>query len=261
MTHTHTDNRRRLWTAFGVVGLTAGFLAAGAAPVGAQEMPTGPQAREVEALACAPRAMKTAPVPLATVTGGVEPKKALFGTGERIIVGDIGSDGLVVGNLYYVRRVLAPTEYDMGRQVWVNLHTLGWVRVDRIDGPHAMATIVYSCAATEAGDILAPFEVPTVPKPMADSGEPDFDNAATVLFGPERTTIAGQASLIVIDRGSDKGLQPGQMLTIFRREQPGGPALVVGEAMVELVLPDTATVRVTKASQPVYRGDLVAPRK
>ena len=261
MTHTHTD-RRRSWAAFGVVGLTAGLLAAGAAaPAAAQEMPTGPAAREVEALACAPRAVTTPPAPLATIEGGVELKKQTFGAGDGIVLGSFGSEGLTVGSLYYLRRQMAPTVHGDGTDRWINLHTLGWARVERIEGGQAVATIVYSCDAVESGDYLAPFEVPTVPTPIPDSGEPDFDNAATVLFGPGRTSVGGAMGLLVIDRGADKGLRPGQMLTIFRRQGTGGLTQIIGEAMVEIALPDAATVRVTKASQPVYRGDQVAPRK
>jgi len=245
-----------------VVGLTAGLLAAGAAaPAAAQEMPTGPAAREVEALACAPRAVTALPAPLAMVEGGVDLKKQTFGAGDRIVLGNIGTEGLTVGRLYFLQRQLAPTVHGDDTDRWVNIHTLGWARVERVEGGQAVAAIVYSCDAAETEDFLAPFAVPTVPTPIPDSGEPDFNNAATVLFGPSRTSVTGAEGMLVIDRGADQGLRPGQMLTIFRRQGAGGLTEVIGEAMVLIAMPDTATVRVTKASQPVYRGDLIALRK
>lgn len=260
MTHTHTD-RRRAWTATGVVALAAGLLAAGGATAAAQEMPTGPAARDVEAIACAPRGVTAAPAPLATITSGAELKHELFGAGDQIVLGNIGAQGLTVGATYYIRRVAKPSVQGVQEERWLNLHTLGWAKVDQIDGTRAVATIVYSCDAAETGDFLAPFEVPTVPTRIADSGEPDFDNAATVLFGTNRRSVAGESSLVVIDRGSDHDLKPGQMLTLFRRAGPDAHAQVVGEGMVELVTPESATIRVTKSTQPVYRGDLAAPRK
>jgi hypothetical protein len=260
MTHTHTD-RRRAWTAFGVVGLTAGLLAAGAALAAAQEMPTGPAARDVEAIACAPRGVTAAPAPLATIINGIDEKKELFGAGDRVVVGNIGSEGLTVGSLYYLRRAVAPTVRGTEEERWLNLQTLGWVKVDRIEGTEAVATIVYSCDASETGDFLAPFEVPTAPKPIPDSGEADFGSAATVLFGPSRTSVTGESGLLVIDRGSDHDLKPGQMLTLFRRVGPTARVQVIGEGMVELVTPESATIQVTKSTAPVYRGDLAAPRK
>jgi hypothetical protein len=260
MTHTHTD-RRRAWTTAGAVALAAGLLAAGAATAAAQEMPKGPAARDVEAIACAPRGVTAAPAPLATVTGGVEMNHALFGAGDKIVVGDIGAEGLTVGATYYIRRVAKPSVQGTEEEHWLNLHTLGWAKVDEIDGGQAVATIVYSCDATETGDFLAPFEVPTVPTPIADSGQPDFDNAATVLFGTNRRSVAGESGLVVIDRGSDHGIKPGQTLTVFRREEPGGRVQVIGEGVVQLVTPESATIRLTKSMQPVYRGDLAAPHK
>lgn len=260
MTDTHTD-RRWAWTAFGVIGLTAGLLAAGAVPVAAQEMPTGPAAREVEAIACAPRGVTATPASLATVTGGVELKTSLFGAGNQIVLGHIGSEGLTVGSLYYLRRTAAPTVKGAQEDRWLNLATLGWVKVDRVDGAQAVATIVYSCDAAETGDFLMPFEVPAVPKPIPDSGETDFENTASMLFGPSRASTAGEGSLVVIDRGANHGLQAGRMVTIFRREGPTARVQVLGEGMVLVVLPESATIRVTKSVQPMYRGDFVAPRK
>jgi len=244
----------------GAIALATGLLAAGAATALAQEMPTGPAARDVEAIACAPRGVTVAPTPLATITGGVELKHALFGAGDKIVIGNVGTEALRVGTTYYIRRVAPPTVKGTEDEQWLNLQTLGWARVDEIDGTQAVATIVYSCDAAETGDFLAPFDVPTVPKPIPDSGQADYGNAGTVLFGPSRTTVAGESGLIVIDRGSDHDLKPGQMMTLFRREA-GGRVQVLGEGMVEVVTPESATVRLTKTIQPVYRGDLAAARR
>ena len=65
---------------------------------------------------------------------------------------------------------------------------------------------------------------------------------------------------MVLDRGSDHGIRPGQRLTIFRRTLPDGtgPVSNVGSATVYAVQPETSMVRIEKSVDAVYVGDLVA---
>jgi len=221
-------------------------------------MPTGPEAREVRELACAPVAMKSAPAPLGRVTGSEELKHTVFSEGDTIVIG--GAESLESGQTYYVRRELQP--HDRGASAsrpWTGLKTVGWVKITENEGGTAKATVVYSCDAIEVDDEVFPFSVPPVPEPQADRGTPDFVSPGQVLFGPERHTIAGGDDMVVIDRGTNDGLQLGQLVTFFRRtDGDKGPRLDLGEGMVVIALPDSSTVRVTKASQPIYEGDLVA---
>jgi hypothetical protein len=70
---------------------------------------------------------------------------------------------------------------------------------------------------------------------------------------------AGGGSLMVIDRGSDHGLRPGQRLTIFRKTLDGtGPTLAVGEAYVATIRPDTSVMRIQQAREAIHVGDLIA---
>ena len=63
---------------------------------------------------------------------------------------------------------------------------------------------------------------------------------------------------MVIDRGSDHGLRPGQPLTIFRRTVEDGPIATVGTASGLGVQPESSVVRIDTSSTRCIVGDLVA---
>jgi hypothetical protein len=63
--------------------------------------------------------------------------------------------------------------------------------------------------------------------------------------------------MMMLDRGSDHGLRPGQRLTIFR-STPDTPVFRVGEATVVTVSPETSTVRIDATRDAIYVGDKVA---
>ena len=66
-------------------------------------------------------------------------------------------------------------------------------------------------------------------------------------------------NLMVIDRGSDHGLTPGQQFTVFRRGVNGtGPILSVARGTAISLSAETAMVRLEGARDAVYAGDLIA---
>lgn len=256
MTDTRSERTRKSLAA----GLAlAAVLGLEAAAAGVQEIPTGPAARDFLALACAPSAARSAPQALGHVVGGTDLDRDLFGPGDSLIV-EVPEEALEIGRRYYVRRALPPLDHGgRGEDRWLNIHTRGWVRVDRVETGRIIAVVEHACDAVETGDYLAAFEAPVVPEPLDDVGEPDFDDPGRVLFGHERTSIYGAGSLLAIDRGSDHGARPGQRLTFYRRNgSPGEPFAVLGDGMVLFTTPESSTVRVLRAVEAIVVDDLVA---
>ena len=63
---------------------------------------------------------------------------------------------------------------------------------------------------------------------------------------------------MVLDRGSDHGLRPGQQLTIFRRTVADGPVATSARRRSTRVQPESSVVRIDRSIDAVYVGDLVA---
>ena len=258
------SNRRsviRLFVVVVVLGATSLLPLAAHA-----QLPPASVARTVERdyqseLACGARATATAPAMTLRLAEGREHGKALFGPGDPIIVRGGTSQGVRVGQEYFVRRVTDDQFTQAGSDGvrTISIHTAGWIRIVEVSAEAAIATVTRACSAMEQGDYLEPFALPTVPVAPAQPGQPDYANPGRLLLGDDRRQMGAPGDFMVFDRGSDHGLRNGQRLTIFRETAGGlGPIARVGEATAMIVSPETTMVRVDKATDAIYVGDLVA---
>jgi hypothetical protein len=255
-----SSNRRSLIRVVGAIAVTFLFPMA----AGAQILPqTGPGAmRDYAAeLACGARAGSTAPAGAVRIAPGREHGKSLFGPGDPVIVRGGTSQGIRVGQNYFVRRVTADRFTQSGSDgvPTLSIHTAGWIRIVEAREDAAIATITKACDGMEEGDYLEPFEMPALPTAVAAAGEPDYSNPGRVLLGDDRRQMGATGDFMVFDRGSDHGLRNGQRLTIFRETAAGnGPVVRVGEATAMAVSFETTVLRIDKTTDAIYVGDFVA---
>jgi len=226
-------------------------------------MPTGPAAREAEALACAPRAFRTQPEPSGIVQGATSEKKTMFATGDTLVIGDFAEGALAPGQQYYVRRSLPPYDRsDDVQKAWIDVHTAGWIRITSVEGGRALASVTYVCDAIDPTDYLVPFEVPVVPEPLTDERDPDFESPGEILFGPDRRANHGGGDYVAIDHGTDDGVRAGQHVVFFRREGSEANArTLLGTGLVVEARSVSATVLIEAADAPIFSGDAVAFRR
>jgi len=262
MTHTHTDRRSRQGSGVALPLAAAVVLLAGLAY--GQDMPTGPGARQVEELACAPRAFRALPEPAGVVETSTDAKKSMFTIGDTLVISKFAEGTLEPGQQYFVRRTLPG--YDRGKidpnNIWINVHTVAWIRITSVTGSQAKASVTYACDAIDPGDYLAAFAVPVVPQALLNERDPDFESPGQVLVGVDRRVNHGGGNYVVVDRGTDAGVQAGQHVVFFRPQGAETAARVVlGEGLVMEAQPESATVLIQTASQPIYSGDSVAFRR
>jgi hypothetical protein len=216
-------------------------------------------------VACAPAApagtaatggQAAAPV---TVVGGRDLRKSLFGTGDSVILGAGTAQGIRAGDEYFVRRLVEDrfAEPDGGRFP-STVHTAGTIQVVEVRDHAAVARVTYGCDGIVEGDYIELFQPVSLPA-SAVGATPDFSNPARLVLGAERRQIGGAGEFMLLDRGSNDGVQAGQVVTIFRQTAGGdGPVTAVGTGQVYLVGGRTATVRIESSVDAVYVGDLVA---
>ena len=238
------------------------LVAAGAALLGRpgeiQTRASGPD-YDAHRLACAPRAVRGGgPDGVAHVESSIQPKQGTFGPGDTLVIDAGANRGLAVGRQYYVRRVLRPLEPGAEKDPWLQIRTAGWIVVNEVHDTNAVASVVYACDAFTPGDYLEPFELPVVPSPLSP-GQPDYAAPGRVLFGDDRRMALGEHNYVVIDRGSNHGLRPGQQVTFFRfLGQDPAARTTTAFGTVMLVLTESATVRIDKMIQAVYADSPVA---
>lgn len=238
------------------LALSIGMLALLAGPAAAQPSMPG----DVLAIACGPRASYEVPDARLTVGGSLAGAKGVYAPWHRIVITAGSEDGLQAGQQFYVRRIVPPRQMpSKGDKVVHAVATAGWVRIDEIQPRRSIATILHECDGISPGDFLEPFSVPTVPASLPD-GKADYSQPGRVLFGAERQQLGGAGSMLLIDRGTNQGIQPGQRLTIFRGSE-AGPNVIVARATAVAVQPDFSMVKIQEMRDAVMAGDFVAPHR
>ena len=213
-----------------------------------------------DALACAPRLAHDESTPAGLVVGAPDvPLRELFGQGDGVLLSVGRAEGVSVGTQFFTRRAEAPADPALRARGVRLLRTSGWLRAVEVDEHAALAVIERTCVAVRRGDQLAPFQWPASVS-MAPKGTVSYDDSAMVLFGRDGRALSGTGQLLVIDRGADRQIVPGQRVTIFRAStrSPEDPVTRLGEAVVMLVAPTSATIQLLQMREPVMSGDRVA---
>ena len=185
--------------------------------------------------------------------------RMLYSKGDELII-DAGSlNGLEVGRNLVVRRSYRGNSPEAQFPEMAE-HTAGLVQIVAVTERTATAVVVHACNEVMKGDVLAAFtpEYVRTPEPV---GTPMFEEAARILFADERQMLGTPRRLLIIDRGSEQGVQPGQRFTLFRRKDAAARPFVTGEAIVVSVRADSATIRVTTATDAIWFGDFAAPQR
>lgn len=176
--------------------------------------------------------------------------------------------GIKAGDVYSVHHVAYPVRHPAtGKKLGFKVETTGWARVIVVNESSAALMVEQACEAISVGDYLKPFEKATVPlvlrRTASDRLTPPSGKAGGYIVDlADNADIAGTNAMVTIDLGSQAGLAPGNLLTIYRVMYPAAqtPRNVVGELAVVSVRDTTATAKVVAARDTIMNGDQVELR-
>ncbi len=180
----------------------------------------------------------------------------LYSAGELLSIDGGTATGLSVGQNVVARRVYRVSGDPDGA---TGEHTAGLLQIVGATDKNAIGVVIYACDEIRRGDRLAAFE----PEPMRTPepfGVPAYDNAARVLFADSGQLVGAPHRLLVIGRGRDDDVRPGQRITLFRRGRGLDP-VVIGDAVVVAARHDSATIRVEHAVDVIEPNDWAAPQR
>jgi hypothetical protein len=248
----------------GVVAASA--MLAAAAPLAAQRAPgvTGTHlSPEVLSLACAPRATFEEPATPMRVTGGQDSfVRVMHAPGDLVTINAGKKNGIEVGQEFFVRRVQVHEQARITKDTPGTIRTTGWIKVWAVDDEWSLTTITHACDSIEIGDYLEPFVLPTPPTISKERLKPERNNYAMVMSGDDRRVTFGTGDYMIIDHGSDHGIQSGSQFVLYRNKHQSENFLyILGEAVAVDVKPTVTTVRVTQSVDAIQKGDLVALRR
>jgi hypothetical protein len=178
------------------------------------------------------------------------------------------NSGVKAGELYSIHHVAYPLKHPVsGRGLGTKIETTGWLQVILVEENSAIAVVEQSCADIHAGDYLRPFEKVNVPlvvrRSVATRLTPHSGKLGQYVVDIERNaTIAGEGQMVLIDAGSEAGVAPGNVFSIYRINYPSQPTPrnVVGELTVVAVRDRTAVAKITYSADAVLVGDQVELR-
>ncbi|HEX6199933.1 MAG TPA: LysM peptidoglycan-binding domain-containing protein [Thermoanaerobaculia bacterium] len=143
--------------------------------------------------------------------------------------------------------------------------TRGRVRVLSVQEETAIGEILASCDAIRVGAGLRLFEPRPVPlgrqtrmRPLNfPVSEEALADAPVIVWSEDRVVSMGQGNLVYIDRGAAEDVLPGDVFTIYRKNEEGLPPVVLGELAMLSVEDHTALGRIVESRYSVYVGDLL----
>lgn len=178
------------------------------------------------------------------------------------------NSGVRAGELYSIHHVAYPLRNPVtGRKLGTKVETAGWLQVILVQENSATAVIEQSCADIHAGDYLKPFEKVNVPlvvrRPVATRLTPPSGKVNQYVVDiAQNATIAGEGHLVTIDVGSEAGVAPGNVFSIYRVNYPSVPTPrnVIGELTVLAVRDRTSVAKVTYSADAIMVGDRIELR-
>ena len=208
---------------------------------------------------CGPAKPDAAVAPLGTIRSRRRAEgKELYTRYDELVLDGGSADRLAVGQNLVARRAFRVAGDPRGA---MGEHTAGLLQIVSTAEHSSIAVVIYACDELMQGDWLAPFE-PEPIRAAEPAGTPAYDDAARILFADAGQLAGAPGRLMVIDRGRNHGIQPGQRLTLFRRRHSGArmPS-PIGDAVIVAVRADSATIRIVGATDAIEFGDLAAPQR
>ena len=194
--------------------------------------------------------------------------KMAFGDRDLVYLNKGSNAGVKAGDLYTLHHVAYAVKHPAsGKKLGTKIETTGWVKVILVQENTACAVVEQACVDVHAGDYLKPFEKVNVPMVVRRGPEEccSTENGKTmrhVVDLQDDVSIAGTGLFVTIDAGTDDGVAPGSVFSVYRTVYPSVPTPrnVVGEATVVAVRERTATAKITYARKEIMLGDQVQLR-
>ncbi len=189
--------------------------------------------------------------------------RLLIASGETVFLDIKNLESVHPGDLYTLFDVSEPVIHPLtGRKAGYLVEDLGTVRIVAINEEVATGEIDKAYQEIERGARLRPYQ--------PGSASIALKRATTALTGTlieahDGKIALSQYDIVYLDRGSEDGLQVGNLLNVTRPRDASAlglntsglklPDVLLGTAVVIETHPHTASALVLKVAEPLYRGD------
>jgi len=192
---------------------------------------------------------------------GAETEKTLQSSGDVVFLNQGRNQGIAPGAEFLVARADHKVVHPATKErLGTYMQRMGHVRVLCAQDNTATAVVLGTCEGVRPGDELLPWK--EMPSPMLERIPPagrcaessGLAQGYVVDGGADELMVVAGGHVVATDLGSDAGVRPGSLLTLFR-DNGDLPRLVLGQAVVLTVDGATSTVKLLQSSREVRRGD------
>jgi LysM domain-containing protein len=189
--------------------------------------------------------------------------KNAFAERDILYLNKGSNSGVKAGDVYSLQHVSYTVKHpDTNRTIGIKVEVTGRARVILVQENSATVTVEQACMDIHVGDYLKPYEKMPIPL-IARHAPPDRLTPSTgritgtVVDIAEDLMIAGERQLVTVNVGSDNGIAPGNLFTVYKIMYPSVPTArnVIGELVVVAVREKTATARVLYSRDAIMNGD------
>jgi len=196
---------------------------------------------------------------------GAELERKGLGQGDVMYLNYGLNQGVKAGDEMAIRRITNPVDHPVtGEELGTYVRRLGKVRVIAVQENTSTAVIEEACSDIVVDDQL--FEWEEIPIPA--KAMPEFDRYDVKPSGNaqgymvmirDHLTTAGEGHVIYTDLGIGSGVEPGDVLTVYR-ENGDLPRLMIGQAVILTVEQNSSTAMLTTSVRESEPGDRVEVR-
>lgn len=199
------------------------------------------------------------------IFGNVDSLRFGVAPGDIVYIDGGRAAGLVPGQIFTAvqagEKITHPETRDV---VGRHYEQLGRIRILTVQEEMAIAEVTQdACARIVVGAYLRPFEEIPVPLGRLGNRRPanfpstweSLIDAPMIVYGDDGAFSLGADHVVFIDRGEDNEVVPGDLFTIYRKNQRGLPPVILGELAVLSVQRNTAVARIVESRYPIYVGD------
>ncbi|PIE02850.1 MAG: hypothetical protein CSA81_04945 [Acidobacteria bacterium] len=210
------------------------------------------------------------------ILGGESEIQESYSIDEVLYINQGANEGIQPGNLYSVRRVVAPVytpskKYKEQTFIGFAIDQIGIIKVVAVQESGATCMVTHACDSILKGDFLVPYEQEPIPliteqPPFNRFAKFNKENAGYIIYSEDNTYNIGISHLANINLGVENDVAPGDIFVVFRsnphnNEKKGIvlPDVYLGQAVVLRSLEKTSTVKIINAVSELKVGDYAVP--
>jgi len=211
-----------------------------------------------------------------TVSGGESEIQESYSVDEVIYINKGENEGIRPGDIYSIRRVVAPVYLPAKRHkersfLGTAIDQIGLAKIVAVQETGSTAMVTHACDSILKGDFLVTYEQEPIPliteqPPFDRFARFNKDEAGMIVFAEDQIHNMGIGHIANVNMGIASDVAPGDVFIVFRPNPHSDhkknvilPDIYLGQAVTLKTYEDTSVVKISKGVSEIRVGDFAVP--